>query len=121
MLDKETYKREYIRMMDSVREKFKGNPNCNGVNCSECDVEEICGHSSLAYNAFEIIEAVEKWAKEHPVKTNADKFKEVFGVEPSLVRCPLKRECRGCEYKCELGVTIKFWNSEYKEPEKEKE
>lgn len=27
----------------------------------------------------EAVAIVEKWSKEHPVKTNADKFKEVFG------------------------------------------
>ena len=66
MLDKETYKREYIRMMDSVRTDHKGEENCNGVDCDECHVTKICALNSLAFCAFETIEAVEKWAKEHP-------------------------------------------------------
>lgn len=57
-----------------------------------------------------------EWAKENPAKTNADKFKEVFGVEAfsegelgcNGIKCPNKTKCGECEYK-------KFWSKEYKE------
>ena len=37
MLDKETYKREIIRMWDSLRsEEYKGEESCRGVECKKC-------------------------------------------------------------------------------------
>ena len=125
MIDKETYKREFIRMMDSIRveEKTKGKPNCAGMSCDECPLNGTC-EGINAYLAFELIECVEKWTKEHPVITMADKFKEVFGVEPKnaadFLCCPetigfthngcAKKDCRYCKEQ--------FWTSEYKAPEK---
>ena len=127
MLDKETYKREYIRMMDSLRTEFKGEDNCQGVRCDKCSLERSCDYSS-SFSAFEIIEAVEKWAKEHPVVTMADKFKEVFGVEPKFEStfwcCPkaigFSQEGCGRTLDC-IDCKDHFWQSEYKEPGKEKE
>ena len=73
MMDKETYKRELVRMWDSLRDdRFKGCDDCVGVIyecsgvqcCEECALYGInCGSST---NAFEMIEAVEKWSSEHP-------------------------------------------------------
>ena len=75
MIDKETYKREIVRMWDSIRDdKYKGYYDydsaiceCSGVRCcEECALYGVdCGSST---NAFEMIEAVEKWAKENPQK-----------------------------------------------------
>lgn len=75
MIDKETYKRELIRMWDSIRDdKYKGYYDydsaiceCSGVRrCEECALYGVdCGSSA---NAFEMIEAIEKWSKEHPQK-----------------------------------------------------
>lgn len=66
MMTKEEYKREIARMFDSIRDdKYKGYYECSGVQCCErCALYDIdCGSST---NAFEMIEAVEKWSKEHP-------------------------------------------------------
>lgn len=56
------------------------------------------------------------WAKEHPVKTNADKFKEVFGVEVDNygscngIKCQKEYiDCRNCECN-------EFWSKEYIQP-----
>lgn len=63
------------------------------------------------------------WAKEHPIVTNKDKFREVFGFKPSdYINCPMKngyeclqhRVCEDCKYE-------NFWNQEYKEPNGEPE
>ena len=65
MIDKETYKKEIVRMWDGIRDdEYKGIESCSGVkDCGECPLYNIgCGESS---NAFEMIEAVEKWSKEH--------------------------------------------------------
>lgn len=70
MIDKETYKRELVRMWDSMRDdKYKGRNNCEGVICSECQFCDINDNDNDCYepiNAVEMVEAVEKWSKEHP-------------------------------------------------------
>lgn len=66
MMTKEEYKKEIARMFDSMRDdKYKGYYECSDVQCCErCALYDIdCGSST---NAFEMIEAVEKWSKEHP-------------------------------------------------------
>lgn len=70
MMNKEEYKKELVRMWDSVRDdKFKGRNNCEGVICSECqfcDINDNDCYTSI--NAVEMVEVVEKWSKEHPPK-----------------------------------------------------
>ena len=70
MLSREEYKREYIRMMDSVRDKdsmYINQACCAGVNCDDCFLHDgygcICDCEGV--HAYEIIERVEKWSKEH--------------------------------------------------------
>ncbi len=67
MITKEEYKRELIRMWDSVRgdNLKKGEKDCNGIKCEDCQFDSIplC---NKGISAFEMIEAVEKWSKEHP-------------------------------------------------------
>lgn len=98
----------------------------------ECPIEQYCGvHLESIYaehNSHELketIDAVEKWAKEHPV--NAEKYREVvkqtFGTDlnadiramcPPIFygnKCPDKTPCADCR---------KWWDEEYEEPEEEK-
>lgn len=59
MMDEKTYKKEIVRMWDSLRVNDVGNKKCMGVICEECPLYDIdCGSST---NAFEMIEIVEKW------------------------------------------------------------
>lgn len=107
MFDKEKFKKEYIRMMDSLRENHKGEPSCNGAACSKCPLNNIaCGGGiDLRYYVFEAIEVVEKWSKEHPIVTYKDKFIEVFGVDVWV------------KTLIEFGDNFaEFWDSEYKPP-----
>ena len=67
MLDKETYKKELIRMWDSLRTNCKGLNNCNCVDCEKCPLSELEGCQYVG-NDFERIEIVERWSKEHPKK-----------------------------------------------------
>lgn len=70
MMDERTYKKEIVRMWDSIRDDgYKGIESCSGVNdCDKCPLYNIgCGESS---NAFEMIEAIEKWSSEHPKEGN---------------------------------------------------
>ena len=90
--------------------------------CNDCEQVNMCHkcYGSMNYinqNPQEAEEIIMKWASEHPIKTNADKFKEVFGLEPYSEYCPSKcteKECLVCEYR-------HFWSQEYKEPKEPKE
>lgn len=68
MMDKEEYKREVVRMWDSVRECSKRRDKCHGVDCKECPIHGFKYGCSSPLSAFEIYNAVEKWSKEHPPK-----------------------------------------------------
>ena len=128
MLTKEEFQRDYVRMMDSVRKCCKGSLACSCVKCENCTLNDVC-HSNITLTAqpFEIIEAVEKWSKEHPIVTNQVKYKEVFGFEPKskdgILACPRNMgvsvpDCR--EMIC-FDCKHRYWNSEYKEPTNESE
>lgn len=134
MMTKEEFKKTYIRMIDFYRkqrpfyDETKGRPNCSGLPCSEfCPFYTNCCNvdgESIQYNAFEAIEIVEKWGKEHPIITRADKYKEVFGAEPKYIGgsfiCPgIPRDQDYCDsHTCE-ECKSNYWNEEYVEPEKE--
>ena len=130
MLSKEEYERTIIRMWDSVRDDNKGEPNCHGAKCVLCPFwRKVCKPSgpfeprSAVFSAYDAIEIVEQWGKEHPIITRSDKFKEVFGKEPRYhstgdLMCPLtftedEMSCRRnlCKECCE-----KFWSEEYIPP-----
>lgn len=72
MLTKEEYKRTFIRMMDSLREEYKGTYYCDGISCYDCPIGDVC--RGRLTDPYVVIEAVEQWGKEHPIVTNADKF-----------------------------------------------
>lgn len=73
MISKEEYKKTLIRMWDSVRgDEFKGADTCHGVNCAGCPMKSIC--VARVENVYELLEFVEKWAKEHPIETNGSRF-----------------------------------------------
>lgn len=108
----EEYKKNVIRMWDSIRdEAYKGTTKCVGVLCENCPLHGACG----SFYVFETLELVENWAKEHQIKTNADKFREVFGTEPSKSTCVNDIDCENCEYYVngECDVCDQFWNAEY--------
>ena len=97
-----------------------------------CESYEGCGLCDLGHrnNGFDMVcsdmglkhpqeteEIIMKWAEEHPAKTNADKFKEVFGFETDLsgcagIKCIHKDDAIKC---CDCEVRD-FWNKEYKAP-----
>ena len=68
MMDKETYKKELVRMWDSIRTKHVGLDSCIGVKCEECPLQENGNHYAGIKSAFEAIATVDKWSKEHPEK-----------------------------------------------------
>lgn len=122
------FQRDFVRMLDSMRDTCKGAINCIGIDadkCEKCLLADICDNEIL-YNAEKVIEIVTQWAKEHPVVTMKDKYKEVFGVDPVSKRggcvCPFDAGLSDCNCTDSTACDDcrrKFWNSEYKEPKKE--
>lgn len=99
---------------------------CDSIGCSECGIEkaqkirrEFPSCESFLVDCPEKSESiVEQWAKEHPIVTNGDKFREVFGIE-------LKSSERYDGYCLLTGNdsiakdSEEWLNQEYKEPEVE--
>lgn len=109
---------EVMKQKERMCEKY------NKYNCVYCPLEDfvqINCDAEINANPQEAEKIIMNWAKEHPVKTNADKFKEVFGFEPCTDLCVLEKgvRCKECEYKgaTEDGTCCsKWWEEEYKEP-----
>ena len=127
------YQRDFIRMLDSMREEHKGEATCLGVEakeCEECPLTNFC-ENDICFNAEKIIEIVTKWAKDHPFVTYEQKYEEVFGVKPLHID-----QCKRC-YLCpkhagfDIGINCNaqscekckedFWGAEYKPPKVDRE
>ena len=82
MMIKEEYEKELVRMWDSIRDEHKGEYSCLGVDCEFCQLGRRCDRIF----SFEMIEAVEKWAKENPPKrykvskAEYDILQEVYSI-----------------------------------------
>lgn len=108
--------REVINAMNRMCASFPH--TCKG--CPLNDIKENTCATTIKHSPEEVEKRIMQWAKEHPVKTNADKFKEVFGVEinHSYSDCIFKYTsvCKDISYcVCEYAD---FWEQEYKEPGK---
>ena len=90
-----------------------------GENCSRCGLSlHNNGIDKLCENFFKdhpkaAEEIIMNWAKENPIITNADKFKEVFGLEHVGGCNGIKWEC---DFICDMCNFKNFWNEKYKEP-----
>lgn len=76
-MDAVEYFKAYARMCDS----FDSKNNVTGKPCVGCPLDDIglgCHMNDLTNNAEECVAAVEKWAKEHPVKTRQSEFLKMF-------------------------------------------
>lgn len=76
-MDAVEYFKAYERMCDS----FDSKNNITGKPCVGCPLDDIgrgCHMNDLTNNAEECVAAVEKWAKEHPVKTRQSEFLKMF-------------------------------------------
>lgn len=67
MLDKDTYKRELVRMWNTLRDdEYKTYNACSGVSCNKCPLHGIGCSEPLS--SYEVVEIVKKWSKEHQPK-----------------------------------------------------
>lgn len=81
------FQKDLIRMFDTYRKynrDYMGDSSCTGVECIDCPLrvrdessDELC--IAKKGRTFEAIGFVYEWALKHPVTTNADKLKEIFG------------------------------------------
>ncbi len=119
-MTKEEYKKNLTRYFDSVRrgeeaKNYMGTALCCGVACTTCMFAYLCEHIHLPEKALDCVELLEKWVKEHPVITNKDKFKEVFGVEPDDDSCPpVSNICGVAKYLSDCNACRRWWDEEYK-------
>ena len=106
----EQYKKDYVRMMDSLRQDHIGEKNCGGVACSDCPLSKTtCGYESGGdshYSCLETVKIVHNWAKAHPIITNEDMLKKTFGNEVLV-------------YIEEEAYRYGWMSKEYKEPKGE--
>ena len=108
-------------LMDAVEFLKERNRLCNSFryNCLNCPAYN-CANSE---HFEETVALIEKWSKEHPIKTNAQKFEETYGFPP-FGRCPshdnrkficppktIKENCDGSCNKC-----MAWWDQPYIEP-----
>ena len=139
MLTRDEFKSTVERIFNSLREseivdaeclcdQIRCDNNCpfHDTSFSSCECPSSYARIDKIYNTLEYVES---WAKEHPIVTMADKYKEVFGVEPVHTESEIK--CYLCPKFAGLGADIKctvqtcenckedFWDSEYKPPKKE--
>ena len=112
-MTKEEYQKTLIRIWDSVRDdNFKGESGCGGVGCYRCPIGSMC---SSAMHYHEAVEFVEKWSKEHPIKTNGVEFLKVF---PDAVVCDCNDEYVYVRNKklgtdiAEIRIPRSWWDSE---------
>lgn len=129
MLTKEEYLNGLAKMFDTIRSFPTGEPNCDGVLCSDCPFHKgnAC-NTNEPEHVFEVIQIVEDWLK-RPIVTRADKFEEVFGFRPihcyeknayscphdigSPIQCITTDDGKYCDCeKCRKD----FWESEYTAP-----
>ena len=102
---------------------------CKSSSCNKCSLKKFC--ESDFYTQAEIIEGVinivEQWAKEHPVKTRQSEFLKMFpnasvGYNGTLVICPSQADTKavaGCvrsERNCDK-CKRDFWLTEIKDGE----
>ena len=122
MMTKEEYQKNLVRMYDSLRTKYIGERSCRGVDCNNCPFDgKVCNIGEKNFHAHKSIEIVENWAEQHPVKTNSQKFEEVFGFKPYTNNCINGEvKCDKCEcYDYGVCNASRFWDAEYNEKTKE--
>lgn len=77
------FQKDLIRMFDGIREEnseYMGTSRCTDVKCEHCPLPSCLElYDEMKSKCFEGIGYVYEWALKHPVTTNADKLKEIFG------------------------------------------
>ena len=98
-MDAKKFITEYVRMCKSFGEE--GYDSC-GDPCDGCPINEVlnrndCSMLALAENPELAVELVNDWSVAHPLVTNRDKIREVFGEAEML----------------KLTAPVGWWDLEY--------
>lgn len=127
-MDAVTYIKAYARMCDS----FDSKNNITGKPCVGCPLDDIgrgCHMNDLTNNAEECVAAVEKWAKEHLVRTRQSEFLKqwpdaklyegVLGICPNLLMCRGETTGGQCTRNVRFCPDCRrdFWLAEIKDGE----
>lgn len=91
------------------------------INCNECIIKKICVYNSGSapdsiVKSKELVELVEKWSKEHPIKTRANDFWEKH--PNAKVDCDFYTEfccetlgyCEKCKHGYDTYACKDCWN-----------
>ncbi len=109
--------------MDTVEFLKEGLIMCNSYEaCIGCPMEQTDDCCMLSMNLKQMINIVEQWAKEHPVKTRQSEFLKMWpnasvGYNGTLVICPSQAdtkavaECIRSERNCDK-CKHDFWLKE---------
>lgn len=75
MMNKEEYKKELVRMWDSLRTTNKGEHSCDGVNCKDCPLNpHLCKTTIDVFDVYDFVEVVEKWSNENQQKNKVSQL-----------------------------------------------
>lgn len=101
--------------MDAVKFLQTWSRMCDEGWCATCPLgilsNDNCNGWVFAHPA-KAVAIVEEWDAEYPAKTNADKFKEVFGVQPSPAGYQ-QNHTRAA------GMPVEWWGEPYEEPKED--
>lgn len=105
---------EYVKQRERMCDYY--------VNCADCPADDY-GECSSLDEIPNLVSIVEKWAKEHPVKTRQSEFLKQWpdaeiGYDglPTVAPCQLNIELLQCESQKDCGACDKcrrdFWLKE---------
>ena len=100
------FKRDMARIFDSMRGggySNWGSTDCGDIGCTKCPLTDVCekcndndSYGFLFSFSYEMVEAVYHWAAEHPIITNEEKLRAVFGTDAvSMINSAVN--CYDCE------------------------
>lgn len=101
----------------------------NYTNCRDCpaclDYENYIILCDDMKNIDKFIEVVEKWAKDNPIISNKQKFKEVFGCDLSSINIKTKpcgfykeKDCMNFKENSRPCSDCPWWDEKYTEVKK---
>lgn len=112
---------EFLKTVDRLCRAEEDCSSCplNGYAC-DANLKDVARYYTLE-SVQDMVQKVEQWAKEHPVKTRQSEFLRMFPnaqIQDDVIwMCP---ECIGCDYKPEENCNEiycsdckrKFWLTE---------
>ena len=98
---------------------------CDKTDCKDCLLDQKC-RPSANVEPEEVVELVEEWGKDHPVKTRQSEFLKMFPnapidkrdgvlcIDPCAIDCTQKDNKKYCNMTC-TACRKDYWNEEVSE------